>query len=302
MDHAQVAWLAEAFAPAIKSYMAEQVLPLLARIDELEKAAEMHRAANVPEERLAEIAKDAVVGALKAVKDQIVDSPVVSLETRLAALEMREPVKGVKGDPGADGRDGVDGKDALAPTPEQIDASLAAYLSAKPLPAGKDGKDGINGKDGAPGLQGEPGRPGDAGAKAMDGRDGRDGPAGSAGRDGKDGAPGINGKDGTDGLGFDDLEIVHDGERTVTFRYTKGEKVKETAIVFPVPIDRGVFKDGNQYQKGDAVSFGGSAWIAQRDTDDKPETSDAWRLAVKRGRDGASGKPHEPRKVGPVRA
>jgi hypothetical protein len=38
------------------------------------------------------------------------------------------------------------------------------------------------------------------------------------------------------------------------------------------------------------VSFGGSAFIAQRDTTDKPESSDAWRLAVKRGRDGKPGK------------
>jgi len=187
------------------------------------------------------------------------------------------------------------------PTQDQVDEAVAKFLAANPPKPGRDGEPGTSVK-------------GDDGRGIKDGfldSDGNlvlvftDGGTKNVGRvRGLDGlsAKGEPGKDGSDGLGFDDLEIVHDGERTVTFRYVKGEKVKETAIVFPIPIDRGVFKDGNQYQKGDAVSFGGSAFIAQRDTGDKPETSDAWRLAVKRGRDGAPGKPHEPRKVEPVRA
>lgn len=39
------------------------------------------------------------------------------------------------------------------------------------------------------------------------------------------------------------------------------------------------------------VSFGGSVFIAQRDTDGVPEAPESgWRLAVKRGRDGKDGK------------
>jgi hypothetical protein len=41
-----------------------------------------------------------------------------------------------------------------------------------------------------------------------------------------------------------------------------------------------------RYSAGDAVTFDGSLFIAQQNTTDKPETSAAWRLAVKRGRDG----------------
>ena len=59
--------------------------------------------------------------------------------------------------------------------------------------------------------------------------------------------------------------------------------------------DRGVWKDGEEYQKGDVVTFGGSVFFAQKATADKPTTSDAWRMSVKRGRDGANGKVPEPR-------
>lgn len=118
-------------------------------------------------------------------------------------------------------------------------------------------------------------------------RDGRDGRDGSKGEDGKDGQPG---KDGQDGLGFEDLEVVHDGERTVTLRFARGDQVKEFPIVFPVVLDRGVYRQGEAYARGDAVTFGGSLFIAQEPTGEKPETGGSWRLAVKRGRDGREAK------------
>jgi len=48
----------------------------------------------------------------------------------------------------------------------------------------------------------------------------------------------------------------------------------------------GVFKDGEIYPENCMVTFGGSCWCAKRETGDKPGTSDAWVLAVKKGRDG----------------
>ena len=94
--------------------------------------------------------------------------------------------------------------------------------------------------------------------------------------------------DGRDGLGFDDMTVDYDGERQVTFCFTQGDRMKKFPLMLPIVIDRGVYRAGEDYQKGDAVSFGGSLWIAQEATQDKPETSTAWRLAVKRGRDGRS--------------
>jgi integrin beta 3 len=70
------------------------------------------------------------------------------------------------------------------------------------------------------------------------------------------------------------------------------------AIKTATPLDAGVWREG-MYQRGDTVSHGGSMWIAQQDTDTKPDTPDChWRLSVKRGRDGKDGKPGERGAIG----
>lgn len=98
------------------------------------------------------------------------------------------------------------------------------------------------------------------------------------------------GRPGEPGLGFDDLEVIHDGERNLTLRFARGEQVKEFPLTLPIVLDRGVFKDGTEYVKGDAVTWAGSLWIAQKDTNTKPDSGEGWRLAVKRGRDGKDAK------------
>jgi hypothetical protein len=55
-------------------------------------------------------------------------------------------------------------------------------------------------------------------------------------------------------------------------------------------LDRGVYKHDAPYSPGDAVTWAGSIWIAQRRDDSipygKPGTPNSgWRLAVKAGRD-----------------
>lgn len=96
-------------------------------------------------------------------------------------------------------------------------------------------------------------------------------------------------KDGLDGLGFDDMSATYDGEKTVTFSFTKGERVKEFSFVMPIVIDRGVFSNEKSYAPGDGVTWGGCFWIAQEETSEKPDTGKAWRLSVKKGRDGRDG-------------
>ncbi len=94
-------------------------------------------------------------------------------------------------------------------------------------------------------------------------------------------------KDGEDGLGFDDMSVDHDGERTIILRWARGDVTKEARIVMPVVLDRGVYSEGKSYERGDGVTWGGSFWIAQDDTAEKPgEGKTAWRLGVRRGRDG----------------
>jgi hypothetical protein len=108
-------------------------------------------------------------------------------------------------------------------------------------------------------------------------------------------------KDGKDGLGFDDLRVEEVDERTLKFVFQNGDKFKEFNIYRHGFLDRGIWKAG-KYERGDAVTLGGSLFIAQRDTDKKPGESDDWRLAVKRGQDGnngARGPRGEPGKQGP---
>jgi hypothetical protein len=90
---------------------------------------------------------------------------------------------------------------------------------------------------------------------------------------------------GADGLGFEDMSTDWDGERMLTLSFTRDGRTEVTSMTIPAMIDRGVWRE-RSYDRGDVVSWGGSMWVAQRDTSDKPETSDAWRLSVKRGRDG----------------
>lgn len=101
----------------------------------------------------------------------------------------------------------------------------------------------------------------------------------------------VDGKDGAPGIGFDDLTVEYDGERTIKLKMERGEMIKESSIVLPVNIDRGIYSESKQYEAGDSVTWAGSYWIAQRATSLKPDSADSgWRLAVKRGRDGKDGR------------
>jgi hypothetical protein len=108
------------------------------------------------------------------------------------------------------------------------------------------------------------------------------------GRDGKDG------RDGTDGLSFDAFmfDLEQTGDRTWRAKWSDAagkEQIRE--FRWPIILDRGVYRAETSYGKGDAVSFGGSIWIAQADTSEKPGNgSKDWRLAVKHGRDGRDGR------------
>lgn len=110
-------------------------------------------------------------------------------------------------------------------------------------------------------------------------------------------------KDGKDGFGFDDLAMESlDGGRVLRFKFVRGEEVKTFDAVTSFTIDRGVYRDDLAALTGDAVTWGGSWWIAQRAScGERPGTSDAWRLAVKHGRDGKDAEPTDKKNNGPVR-
>lgn len=248
------------------------------------------------------------------------------IEKRLGELEQRAMREGPPGRDGKDGRDGIDGKDAEPIALEDVTAALleadelrtlvdlqvaesvagdaiaaavAKHLEANPPAAGRDGRDGKDGTsvsmedvermvqvrvdgwalDFERRAQGVLERAVERMPKPADGKDGRDG---------------VDGKDGADGFSLEDLVIEDDGERCIKLRFVRGELVREREVRFPNVIDRGVYRHGELYQRGDGVTFTGSWWIAQKDAPkDKPGQGDGWRLAVKRGRDGKDGKDGE---------
>ena len=177
-------------------------------------------------------------------------------------------------------------KAALAP----VTARLAA-LEARPTSKdGEPGPAGARGQDGPPGAAGERGPDGPAGTPGRDGRDGLPGVPGVPGEKGLDGKDGLHGKDGLDGFGFDDLSVLHDGARLLTFRFQQGTRVKDFAVTIPAVIYRGVYADGKTYDQGDTTTWAGSLWHCNEPTTTKPgDGSKAWTLTVKRGRDGKDG-------------
>lgn len=237
---------------------------------------------------IAEVVSEIIGAAVAGVRKEFA-AQIEALKSEVAAAQS------VPKD-GRDGQDGANGKDCDM---EAVKAMIVEAVKAIPAPA--DGKDGRDGKDGAPGEKGADGagiadlltdRDGALVATFTDGRMKSLGViVGKDGRDGRDGEKGAPGQDGRDGLGFDDLAVEYDGEKTITLKMQRGDVVKEASIVLPINIDRGIFKEGQNYTAGDSVTWGGSYWIAQRDTGAKPDSADSgWRLAVKKGRDGKDGR------------
>lgn len=208
---------------------------------------------------------------------------------------------GVDGAPGRDGQDGAPGKDGER-GPE-----------GPPGKDGVDGRNGIDGKDGKDGIDGKDGEPG---------RDGRDGLKGDPGRDALqlEINPAIDPEKsyprGTyakhlGGLwrsfettsGMKGWECIVEGVATVEImqdpadprHFGLGVKTSSGAVVektfhIPFVVDKGIYRKGDSYLKGDGVTWARNFWIANEDTDSEPTAGPVWRLAVKGGRDGKDGR------------
>jgi hypothetical protein len=120
------------------------------------------------------------------------------------------------------------------------------------------------------------------------------GPAGKDGErgaDGKDGTPGVNGKDGHDGLGFEDLDVEFDGDRTLALKFARGSLKKTFPIELPYMRYQGVYIEGKSYAVGDTVTWANSGWYCREATIAKPgDGSRAWQLFVRKGSDGRDGR------------
>lgn len=168
-------------------------------------------------------------------------------------------------------------------------------LEARPVPVdgkdGRDGTDGVNGKDGAGIVDVMRNHEGVLVFTLSDGRikevgnvNGKDGRDGVDGKDGEAGAP------GKDGFSLSDFDAnVSDDGRTILLSFEQESERFEVEMKFPVPIYRGVFKEGEEYEAGDMATWGGSLWHCDEKTTDKPDVG-PWRLCVKKGRDGKDAK------------
>ncbi len=173
------------------------------------------------------------------------------LLARIEQMESRQPEPGKKGDPGEPG------KDAVAPSLQEVADSVAANFERRFADLSMSWERQTR----------------DMAEKAIDRMPKP-----------KDGTDGTNGKDGFSLANFS--AVQEKGGRVVLLTLSDGERTEHVHLHFPVVLDKGFWKDGTLAEEGDGFTFGGSYWIAQKDTDTKPEIGDPdWRLAVRKGRD-----------------
>ncbi len=254
-------------------------------------------------------------------------------------IDGKDGARGMDGANGKDGADGIAGRDGK----DGINGRDGESLKGDPGIAGINGKDGRDGIDGKEGVNGRDGAPGERGMDGISGKDGAPGERGNDGQPGRDATqieilPAIdvtksyprgthaihdgglmrsfrttepltddaaqcgwevmvNGLAGFSVSQSEDLRTFH-----VEMRLTGGKTIVRSFAV-PVVLDRGVFKDGTDYQRGDSVSWDGSGWICQvESTKAKPGTTADWRLSTKRGRDGKDLRtPEDKPNSGPVK-
>ena len=181
-------------------------------------------------------------------------------------------------------------------------AGRLAELEARPVEKGEPGPPGSPGAAGEPGPQGLPGPAGESGQR---GPDGERGPPGAQGQPGEKGDTGRDGRDAADlGVLKDFIieqvttQVIGAFERVSITSVDLGRTLnaalggKSHEIKTAIPLDAGVWTE-RAYVAGDAVSHGGSMFIAQVETSAKPGKSDDWRLAVKRGADGRDFRPDD---------
>jgi len=319
MKHSDIVLLMKGIAPTLREFVAASVQPLAERIVALERQLaeqplpEKGDPGEVDMLAVSQMVEGAVTKAVYKIEPRAPDPDVLRslVIEEVAKLPPAEPVAPDPYEPDPEkvrqmleaiARPVLDEAIAAIPepqdgksvTPEDVAPMVAELVSSamaevvRGLPVPEDGKDGV-GVAGA--LIDRAGNlvltlsNGDT--KELGQVVGRDADEAAIERRIKELVDAIpRPKDGLDGLGFDDLEVIHDGARSFTFRFASGEKMKEFAFTLPVMLDRGVYHDGRKYQPGDGVTWGGSYWICQKDTGAKPDQSDDWRLAVKKGQNG----------------
>lgn len=222
---------------------------------------------------------------------ELVATLVATAEEKLA--EVKDGLPGAPGEPGTKGDPGAPGKDGASVVGIRRQGDAVVFeLSDKSIHE-------IELRDGAPGAPGEPGKDGTGLAGALIDRKGQlvvtltDGKAIElgevCGRDGEPGAPGFS---------LDDFDVEQIDSKSMLLSFRRGDLKVERTLRLPGLQYREVFKEGEAYQRDDAVTYNGCMWIALKDTSATPGEEDSgWRLAVKKGRDGRDTRP--PKSIAP---
>jgi vacuolar-type H+-ATPase subunit F/Vma7 len=171
---------------------------------------------------------------------------------------------------------------------EHIADHVAKFLDTNPPQPGKDGKDGKDGERGLDALQIEILSKLDTEKRYPRGTYARY--KGGIVRAMRDTDPGEPMQSGWEIMvnGLDDVQIhqLQGGEFAIKTILTSGQSNIVKAYI-PAMEYKGVWKESHgEYAKGHTVTQNGSLWHANKPTTDKPGTSDAWTLCVKRGVDG----------------
>lgn len=253
--------------------VASEVQPLIARMDAMAKCSE------ASDERIAAL-EQREVPSLEGYATVEVAKSLITDAVSAAVAEIPVP------------------QDGKSVDQEEVQAMVDKAVSALPAPEAPPDMEAIS-KMIEEGIAeavkalppAEKGEPGVGLAGAMIDRDGNlvvttsDGKAHNLGL--------VVGKDGKPGETFtlDDFDIEQTDERTLEFKFLRGDTMHTFELEFPVPIFREAFKEGRAYSKGDMVVWGGSLWAATKDTSAKPDGPDSgWMIAARKGRDGKSAK------------
>jgi hypothetical protein len=117
---------------------------------------------------------------------------------------------------------------------------------------------------------------------------------------GPPGAAGPPGQDGADGLGFEDLDVALSGDRTLVFRFARGDQERTFRVDVGWPIYQKRWVADKAYVPGDVVTWDGHLWNCQVANDGaQPDQSPAiWLQSVTRGRSGKDGRDFVPQEAG----
>lgn len=205
-------------------------------------------------------------------------------------LVPRAAPPGERGERGERGQAGIDGHTHSV---EELREIITPLIPA-PI-AGESGIDGSNGRDGRDGADGRDAAQIDV-LPVID--ESRSYPRGTYARQAGglwrafESTHGMRGWECiVEGIAEESETLCEDGRTLVRRTLYSSGRTFERSITMATVLDKGVYKTDVQYAPGDAVTWAGSVWIAQRRDDialpyGKPGTAGSgWRLAVKAGRD-----------------